>query len=365
MIRVLHVVSSVRVGSGVTSLLMNYYRRMDRKRVQFDFLYFKTAEESLTEEIMQLGGRVFSVKAPSLRRLFSAETETFFAAHAGEWNIVHCHPIFASAYIAAAAERHGVKNVVQHSHTARYSTHLSGRVRNAALLAFAARYITGCTACSQEAERLFFWKRPEDVFLLHNAVDFSRFHFSPEARRRTRDLLGLRDSDLLIGHVGRFSVEKNQQFLLKILHELRLLGCHAQLLLVGDGELRAQVERLATSMHLSDAVFFAGDRPDVEAYYAAMDVFVFPSLQEGFGLAAVEAQACGLTCVLSDAVPRDAIITARVERLPVESAAQWAEAVSVLAKAGRQMVSREALERSGLSIETQVDRLMTYYEGMA
>lgn len=366
MIRVLHVVSSVRVGSGVMAVIMNYYRKIDRSRIQFDFLYFNDSQIDYKEEIQHLGGYVHQIDKPSIHNLMKRELQQFFAVHSGTWSIIHCHPIYASAFVARAARRFENTKIIQHSHTARYSAHALGSVRNLCLLLASCPYITAYMACSKSAGRLFFWKRPRDIFLLQNTVDVDRFLFSEADRKRIRHYFGIGSSECLIGHVGRFAREKNHFFLLQAFYEVFQQNPKSRLLLVGEGPLREKVYRRAQEMRIADNVLFAGAQSDVEAYYSAMDVFVLPSLHEGFGLAAVEAQLNGLPCILSDAVPYEVAVSPTAVQMPPGSTpAQWGTCILSQSRYERSSLPEDILAQSRGALESQVESLTTFYEGMA
>ena len=136
-----------------------------------------------------------------------------------------------------------------------------------------------------------------------NAIDAERFAFSPEDRQRLRNRLGFSDDTYVLGNVGRLHPQKNQAFLLSVLEQMREARAKTCLLLVGDGPIRENLLQQARERDLEEEVVFVGAVANTAPYYAAMDCFVFPSQCEGFGIAALEAQASGLPCLLSDADP--------------------------------------------------------------
>ena len=116
---------------------------------------------------------------------------------------------------------------------------------------------------------------------------------------------GIPQTSLVVGHVGNFHTAKNHHFILKVAQELFLRNPNSRLVLVGDGRLRNRVKELAEFGGFADKVVFTGTRSDVPRLLAMMDVFLFPSLYEGLGLAAIEAQAAGLPIVIADSVPKE------------------------------------------------------------
>lgn len=327
MIRVLHIVSSLGVGGGVMSVIMNYYRHIDRDQVQFDFLSFRQTTNTYDEEITRLGGRIYRCSRPSLKPGFQREIDSFFREHQGEYNIVHCHPVFAGAIFAKAAKKHGVTHVVQHSHTTQMGTTKLSAMRNRGILTLMGRRPTDFAACSQAAKKVFFWKAPEDVFLLYNAIERENYQFSPEARATLRGELGIPEDCLVLGNVGRFTEQKNHKFLIEVFHQVHQRKPEARLLLVGDGELMEACKKQVQALGLTPWVYFVGRQTDIRGYMSAMDVFLLPSLFEGFPVVLVEAQANGLPAVVSNLVTEESKLTERVTFLPLGTVEQWVNEV--------------------------------------
>lgn len=357
--RVLHIVSSLSTGSGILSALMSYYRRLDRNRLQFDFLSFRQADGTFEEEISALGGRVYRCVPPSARFSFWRDADGFFAAHEGEYPIVHCHPVFASAFFGPAAKRHGARHVIQHSHTTSYGGGPVSAVRNFCVELLFGRRATDFAACSQAAKKLFFWKPPEDIRLIYNAIDYDRFRFSPAARERIRGELGIGGNEIVLGHVGRFSREKNHSFLLRTFAQYRAERPDARLLMVGDGPLMADARRRAGALSIEPSVIFAGRRDNIEEYYAAMDIFLLPSRFEGLSIALLEAQASGLPCLVSGHVPGEAVIGGRVVFAPIDRGVKpWTERLAGIEPGDRRAPVRG---RDDFDISRAVHGLEEYY----
>jgi glycosyltransferase involved in cell wall biosynthesis len=208
------------------------------------------------------------------------------------------------------------------------------------------------------AKKMFFWKKPEEVYLMRNAIDLEKFTFSGEKRNAIREALGIGRDALVLGHVGRFAKEKNHSFLLDVFSRLRKLQPEARLLLLGDGELFEAVKAEAARAGLADGVIFAGRQADVGAYMSAMDVFVMPSLFEGLGIVLIEAQANGLPCVASDQVPLETKASELIEYLPLRGDVdRWVEAVQGKDRLLGRPAALEAYEIGGAAEE-----LVEYYE---
>ena len=168
------------------------------------------------------------------------------------------------------------------------------------------------------------------VHLLHNAVDTEFYRFSQSGRSRIRDEFGIGPAQLVIGHVGRFNHQKNHGFLLDVFAAVRQSRRDALLLLVGKGEREQEILERCRELGLEEAVIFAGVRSDVPELLSAMDVFAFPSFYEGMPNAVIEAQACGLPCIVADTITREADVTGLVSYLPLGAAAAWAGKIAGL-----------------------------------
>ena len=317
------------LGGGVEAVVMNNYRYIDRHKVQFDFLVDADSTLVPREEIEALGGRIFDIPPYQhvgeyqkvLQRLFRQEG----------WQIVHSHINALSIFPLRAAKIAGVPVRIAHSH----STSSKGEfVRNAAkqlLRTQANRYPTVRLACTEHAGRWLFGGAPFEV--LANPIDFKRFIFDPVARVELRRAWGVGDADLLIGHVGRWAPPKNQIHLLHLLRGLVDYCVGAWLEILGDGPDRAAIEAEARSLGLLDRVIAPGCIDSAKAY-SAFDLFCFPSRYEGLGMAAMEAQAAGLPCFVSDAVPAEIDLTGDVRFLSLNSVDAWTAAVLGAAEQG-------------------------------
>lgn len=329
-IRILHVIGSMNRG-GAETMIMNLYRHIDRTRVQFDFVQNSGPEAAFDGEILALGGRIYHCPRYRGKNHFqyTAWWKAFFAEHGAQYRAVHGHIGSTASIYLYQAKKVGIYTIA-HSHNT------SGRSRKDLVYqvyAYPTRYIADFFfGCSADAGNSRFGKRlcgrREKFTVLNNAIETERFAFDPEVRLRLRGELGLSDK-IVIGHIGRFTRQKNHEFLLQVFGQIHRMRSDAVLLLVGDGELRPGIEEQVKAMGLMDSVVFTGGQSDVSGYYQAMDVFAFPSLYEGLGIVAVEAQTAGLPCVISDRVSKECIVTRDlvvVQNLD-DTPQQWAEQI--------------------------------------
>ena len=309
-IRVLHVIGSMGYG-GAETLIMSLYRQIDRSRVQFDFVENTLNQAAFDDEIRSLGGRIFNCPHYIGRNhiTYVRWWKRFFDEHADEFCVVHGHIGSTAAIYLHEAKKHGLYTIA-HSH----NTNGSGfHNRIYRMISYPTRYIADqFFACSRRAGIDRFGKRvgadEQRCIVLHNAIDVKRFAFDPQKRAEARKQLEFSDDMLVIGHIGRFVPQKNHPFLVDIFAEIYHRNPKARLLLLGLEDPERLIRKKVEGLGLSDFVVFAGTQNNTLPYYLAMDVFVLPSLYEGFGIVNVEAQCCGLPCVLSDKVSAECIL---------------------------------------------------------
>lgn len=356
LVRVLHIVSYMGLG-GLETMLMNYYRCLDRQKVQFDFLVHRQERCYYDEEIEDMGGKIYRIqKQNPFSPSYINALDSFFESHQ-EYKVVHCHLDCMSSIPLKMAMKNGIPVRIAHCH----SNNQNYDIKYFPKMYFKTKikkYATKLFACSIDAGRWTFGTEKFEVF--PNAIDLKKYKYSVLEREHIREELGLKDS-LVIGHVGRFSPPKNHSFLIDIFSEIVKLNAHAKLLLIGTGILMEDVKKKVHNLNLDNKVVFLGTRSDVSKLLQAMDVFVFPSLYEGFGIAAIEAQAAAVPCIISDNVSNDCIKTDLVTQISVnESPAIWARKVIEAAKILRYDVY-DIIKNSGLDINENAKLIENFY----
>lgn len=358
-IRILHVIGIMNRG-GAESMIMNLYRNIDRTKVQFDFVENEGEDAAFDEEIRSLGGQIYHCPRYRGKNHFAYTKwwNAFFKSHKGKYPIVHGHIGSTASIYLSIAKKHGAYTIA-HSH----NTKSSAMYR---CFAYPTRFIADhFFACSADAGiSRYGSKIGADVSrctVLHNAIDTARFAFQEEARKTTRESLGIKDDRLIVGNISRFSEQKNHRFLLDIFEQIHDKIPDAVLLLVGDGDLRPQIESVIAEKHLEKAVVLTGVQSNTWDYYQAMDVFLMPSLYEGLPVSMVEAQTAGLPCCVSTGVPRESGITDLVQfRSLNDSAEQWANWVLGCANSPRKMMTEEICQ-AGYDITETSQWLQNYY----
>lgn len=305
-IRILQIIGSMGAG-GAETMLMNWYRKIDREKVQFDFLVHHQAESCYEEEIRKLGGIVYHLSFADDHNLikYKKDLSVFFKTHS-EYKIVHGHHSSYGRWYLKAAKDAGIPLRISHSHIASFSKTITGL-----LFFFMSRkykkYANVHFACSIAAGNYMFGKIPFDV--INNGIDTDKFKFNQRARQRIRKEYGINNGTTLFIHVGRFHHQKNHEFLIDIFNAFTKNNNDCALFLLGEGPLQVRVREKVIKLGLTDKVFFLNNRSDVPDLLSASDLFIFPSRYEGLPLTLVEAQTSGLPIVCSDAITDETRLT--------------------------------------------------------
>lgn len=356
-LRILHVVYRMNRG-GVETWLMHLLKRIDRSRFQIDFVSHADTPGEYDGEIRSLGSRIYSCCHPANFARHRREFRRILSNH-GPFDVVHSHDPMWDGVAMNIARRAGVPVRIVHSHND-IRQYLPGNPLKRAYMHYAIRQgrsnATNGFACSGVAAASYFgekWAKDPRWRIFYCGEDFSPFS-EPVDRDEIRKQLGLPADAIVIGHVGSFrSDQKNHALILRIARELTLNEPSIRFLLIGEGALRPEMQRQAVESGLGESVIFAGSRNDVPGIMlGAMDLFLFPSKYEGLGLVAVEAQAAGLPCVFSRAVPAEAVVVPELvqyvslDRPPEE----WARVIREHFRSTRSCSRPEALARVEASL---------------
>lgn len=324
-IRVAHIIGKW-LGGGVESVVMNYYRHIDRTKIQFDFICDKDSTNIPYDEIEQLGGRVILV--PPYQKVFEYQKELVKIFKENNYKIVHSHINTLSVFPLHAAKKAGVPIRIAHSHSTTNKKEWKKNLVKQILRPFSKVYANDYMCCSELAGRWLFGDKEYDkgnVYLLNNAIDLDKFKYDEKIRKEKRKELNIKDDTLVIGHVGRFVEQKNHRFLIDMFNEVHKQKENSILLLAGQGPLMEEMKEKVRNLGLEKNVKFLGQRNDVNELYQSFDVFCLPSLYEGLPVVGVEAQAAGLLCVFSNDMTKETKVLDTTEFLSLNtSAEEWA-----------------------------------------
>ena len=371
-LRILFVFGCPLKKGGTENVMINIVKNIDRDRFHIDFLIFdKTPDQSDDKKYLEsLGCRFYQITARGVdRKLHNRELDEFFRDH--EYDIVHTHMDAIGEEALKAAKKHGIKALIAHSHNTDQLDNPKGlkdHLHKCYLIYekhLLRRYAEYFVACSPEAGKWLFGDKicnSDKYLLLKNSIDSSAYAYDEETRNAVRKELGLEGRKVII-HVGQFRTQKNHGKVIDVFNELHKRDDSFALVLVGTGEEQDNIKSKVEALGLKEDVLFLGNRNDIPELLMSADVFLFPSLYEGLGIALLEAQAADLICVVSDTIPELAVLTEKVRSVNLtESASVWGDIVEEMM--GKYTVRRDRSElftEKGYDINAQIKVLESFY----
>lgn len=367
--RILQVLYTLGKSDGSANVIMNLYRNINRLNVQFDFVYFKDSDNSFNEEILDLGGNIHKIQLESIYDVFSIplNINKILKDKSNLYKAIHVNfPLFGF-FIFGAAKRNGIKHLILHAHSSSYGSTFPKKIRNYILYTLSRYRSTIYLACSRPAGRFLFGKNNWDkgkVKLINNAIDCLKYEWNENTRKEYRHNFNLNEY-YVVGHIGRFSLEKNHTYILKIFKEVIKIHPKSKLMLVGAGPELDNIKNLVKQLDLVNDVIFTGVRNDIHNLLQVMDIFLMPSLFEGLPVTLVEAQASGLPCVVSDNVPFDScIIPSLYSNIPLNfSPVKWANNVIKFKDMDRKSTYNQ-MKAKGFDIKEISTELESWYKSL-
>lgn len=358
-IRILHVVQRMEAG-GTQALLMNIYRNIDRTKIQFDFLVEYPNKEFYDDEILKLGGKIYysTVRTDFNILKFKKQLENILRQNP-DYKIMHVHASNIGYICFKTAKKMGVHTRIAHAHS-NGSVHDAKYFLRWILRKLFTLYATDYYACSKEAGEYFF--KNKDFKVLKNAINSEKFIYNEKQRIKMREELNI-ENNFVVGHIGRFKPEKNHKFLIEIFSEIKRKKNNAKLLLIGSGDLENAIKKQVKELNLEQNVIFLGNRTDVNDLYQAMDIFIFPSLFEGLGIVAIEAQASGTPIVCSNNLPPEIEISSICKKLSLnETAEAWADEAIKLAEDNKSKQNmQQQVINAGFDLLDIVNKIQDFY----
>lgn len=317
--RILHVIEGMNAG-GMETMIMNYYRNIDRNKFQFDFLINCKEPVFYEKEINRLGGHIYRNTLPK-HNIFKNRLEIRKLFKNKKYDVIHCHQGITYYYPLKAAKKYKIKTRIIHNHGINRTflkclflyNQLWARKRISSL---GNKYIS----CSKDVLDHIFSDdiiRNHKYIILPNAIDIENFKYKESARKKIRKEFNI-DDEIVFVHVGTFTTPKNHSFLLDVFKKYSMINKNAKLLLVGSGPLKQDIINKAKELNILSNLIFAGVRSDVNDILSACDIMLFPSLYESFGIVALEAQAAGLPVIISDQFPKDILLTDSINMTPLD-----------------------------------------------
>ncbi|OUN68404.1 hypothetical protein B5G11_12625 [Drancourtella sp. An57] len=361
-VRVLMVVKGFEI-QGISKVVLDYVEHIDRQKFQVDVVSGDNFAKSNVIQLKATGGKLWCIPDRD-KNIFVYILKLARIVKSGSYKIVHAHG--NSAMIIPeliAAELGGAKVRIAHSHNVTCNHPL---LHKALHPIFSALY-THALACSEEAGLWMF--KGKKFTVIKNGIETLKYAFDLNERIRVRHELGLTD-EILIGHVGNFNYQKNQERLVNILKNIIVRKPRTKVLFVGTGEEQRRIATLARDLGLSEHCIFYGVSGQIEKLMSAMDIFVFPSHYEGFGIVLIEAQASGMICIASTNVPEEANITGAIKYIPLDADdGKWSNIIvescqygTIYKERKRMSVQQcDLIRQSGYDISDVVNKLEVFY----
>lgn len=350
-------------GGGVEAVVMNYYRHIDKSKIQFDFICDDDSTNIPYDEIESLGGRVILI--PPYQKVFKYHKELKKVLKENNYKIVHSHINTLSVFSLWAAKSAKVPVRIAHSHSTTNKKEKKKNLLKQVLRPFAKMFATNYMCCSELAGRWLFGDKEYDkgnVYLLNNAIDLDKFKYDEKIRKNKRKELNIDDNTLVIGHIGRFVAQKNHRFLIDIFNELHKKENNSILLLAGQGPLMDEIKNKVKELKLEDSVKFLGQRNDANELYQAFDVFLLPSLYEGLPVVGVEAQASGNLCYLSDDMTKETkVLDSTVFMSLSNTPEEWASNILKDIKKYKKHDTKKEVSNYGFNIKKEANKLEDKY----
>lgn len=354
-------------GAGVEAVVTNYYKYIDKNKLQFDFICCEGSTNIPYEEIESLGGKVILV--PPYQKLFKFHKAVKRIFKENKYKIVHSHINTLSVFPLFAAKRAGVPVRIAHSHSTTNKKEKKKNLLKQILRPFSKIFATDYIACSELAGRWLFGDKEFEkgnVYILNNAIDLEAFKYDKNIRDKKRKELEIDDSTLVIGHLGRFVEQKNHRFLIDIFNEIHRNNSDSILLLGGQGPLLEEIKEKVNHLGLKDCVQFLGQRNDAAELYQAFDIFLLPSLYEGLPVVGVEAQASGLLCVFSTDMTKETKVLESTIFVGLEkSSEEWSKIILSSYKNHNRIDTRKEISDNNFNIKEESKKLEKYYLEMS
>ncbi len=343
---------------GIEACVMNYYRHIDTQKVRFDFIDMHNGL-AFRDEIQKRGGQIYTI--PTAKHPIKQYKLIKKIIKQHHYDIVHIHMLSAANSIPVLAAKSANAKLIVHAHN---SGTPKGILRKT-LHHLNKRHITKTAnalwACSKQAGEWFFGNNAS-FSVIPNAIDIDKYKFNPSTRQKIRKQLSIADNTLVIGHVGRFEEQKNHTFLIDVFKEVHNQKPDSILLLIGDGKLRPKIQTKVDSLGLHDCVVFLGQKSNIEEYYSAMDIFVFPSKFEGLSVATIEAHVASLPCILTDTVSEEIQKLSNTSCLSLNAISPWVK--TILATPAKRQKTTTQDEEPPYCIHSQARKIVIHYENV-
>lgn len=365
MIRVLQVIGGMNAG-GMETMIMNYYRNLDRTKIQFDFLISEKEKCFYEDEINNLGGKIYRITSRRTDIMKNRqELKQFFKEH--KYQIAEFHQGITYYYPLKMAKKYGVSKRIIHNHGIDRKFLKKLKIYNEV---FAKRRIsnlaTNYFSCSVDVNNQLFSNKiikQNNIEIIPNAIDVEKYEYSLKNRKEIREELKIDEGTKIYGHIGTFTYPKNHNFLIDLYEKIQKTETDSKLILIGEGTLKKEIEDKVKEKKLQDKVLFLGIRQDIYKILSAMDYFIFPSIFEGVPLTLIEAQSNGIPIAMSDSIFKEATINSNCFRLSLNDEEKWINKIkNNNEETTEQRIRRnEEIRQTNFNIKLQAKNLQKIY----
>ena len=367
--KILVIMDNLSIDAGVSTIVMNLYRKIDKKKICFDYLICKETNNYYTEEIIKNNSKIYCFGNPlSIREFFHStlRIKKFFKKKKGYYDIVHLHSPTLAFFTLKYAKKYGVKHRIVHSHSTMMSLSKIKSIINKYLIKKIPQYANHFWTCSFEAAKFLYNKsilEKNKIEVIKNAVDISKFVYNESIADNITRIYNI-DKKIVIAHISNFSPIKNHMFLIDIIKHITLINNNISFLFIGDGPTKKLFEEKINENDLNKFCIFTGRVQNVSDYLMISDLVILPSLKEGLPLTIVEAQASGVPCAVSDTITKE-VNTGIVKYLPLKKE-KWTEYLKNVKKISleERKNNQKAFLNSQFNIEVESKRVENLYMNM-
>ncbi len=357
--KICHVLSGLGAG-GVESVIYNYCSQMDKNKYEWHILYQHEPSQKNIDEFEKLGFKLVQIPSKSKHPIKNYKQTYDYFRHE-KIDVVHCHMTLMNFIPLIAARRLKIKSRICHSH--------NSDVRKKGIIVKCIEKIlkrlcimnaTSLLSCGEEAGRYMYGEKKFTI--INNALDLKKFRYNINSRKNIRNKYHIDNDAFIIGHIGRFTNQKNHTFIINIFKEIHKKNKKAILMLIGDGELREEIMALVKAYKLTKYVIFTGIVSNTNDYYSAFDMFILPSIWEGLPVVGIEAQISGLNCLLANNIDHNVIvIKEKVSLLGLNEIAWVNEAQKIINMKKNRKIDENQFNQKNFNILKEVEKLENIY----
>jgi len=331
---IVYIIPSLYSGAGTVNVMYSLIKSIDYSQFDVHIVFYKDYDEDKTIDLTDYPVKLFRIQKPGLLNIINVRKQLneYLGEIESSNRIVHYFDLLLIVPLNQVFRRNGFTKRIAHTLSSVFSENFLHHIRNF-FLAYPIRFlVTDLWSCSEESAQMWFGKRNGfKVVIINESIDVRGFSIDNKYREEIRSELNC-DDKILLGHIGRLNDNKNQMFLLDVIHQLNEKSDDYKLLLIGDGQSRLDILKKIQKLNLNDSVLLLESQNDIYRYYSAFDIFCFPSLTEGFGLVALESQASGLYTLISNTIPDAVYVTDLAIKLEYNNLMQWIRTIKELPK---------------------------------